>query len=69
MSVDPRLNCASGICCQDQEARATKVELLCESGLSQQQAEMVAEWMENEKIVFLSLELAQAIKSIAFPDP
>lgn len=65
---DLRLNCAAGICCSPQEARATTIEILYDAGCDDETVESIATYMEGKGIVFLPVELATVIREIAFPE-
>lgn len=68
MAIDPRLNCAAEICCTPEQAHAAAVELLCECGVSEDEAPRIAKRLREKGIAFTSTELAEAIRHIAFPD-
>lgn len=77
MPIDPRLNCAAEICCVpppglaagelNQPAHAARVEILMDLGASEEQAHKMSKEMVARGIVFLSAELASAIRDVAFP--
>lgn len=66
--IDPRLNCAAEICCAPEQAHAATVELLCECGVSEDEAPRIAKRMRDKGITFTSTELAGAVRHIAFPE-
>lgn len=61
MSIDPRLNCAAEICCSGPPALRARAAILCDLGVSDQDAPGMA-----RKITFTSTALADAIREIAF---
>lgn len=79
MPVDPRLNCAAEICCApapvaedgtrqlNQDAHASRVGILCDLGAPEELAHKMSAAMAERGIVFLSAELATAMREIAFP--
>lgn len=79
MPVDPRLNCAAEICCVprplaedgtrplNQEAHASRVSILCDLGIPEDLAHKASAEMVTRGIVFLSADLATAMREIAFP--
>jgi hypothetical protein len=68
MPIDPRLNCAAEICCTPEQAHAAAVSLLCDCGVSEDEAPRIAKRLREKGIVFTSSELADAIRHIAFPE-
>jgi hypothetical protein len=77
---DPRLNCAAEICCgpvpplteggdvqQNPDAFRSLVAILVDLGVPEDLAPRVAREMRQRGIVFLSAELAAAIREISFP--
>ena len=79
---DPRLNCAAGVCCDPipplieppkdkaaagSDAFQATVAILLDLGVPEDLAPNVAVEMGARGIVFLSAELAAAIREIAFP--
>lgn len=80
MPVDPRLNCAAEICCippapvagesaapLNNEAHRARVAILEDLGVPDELAHKVSRQMAEKGVVFLSAELATAIRNIAFP--
>jgi hypothetical protein len=67
MPIDPRLNCAAEICCDPIKAQQARIEILCDIGVSEDQAPKMAARMKELGIAFTSTELADAIRHIAFP--
>ena len=80
MPVDPRLNCAAEICCapvppisegsvptRNPESLRSAAAILKDCGVPEDLAPKVAKEMHGRGIVFLSAELATAIRNIAFP--
>lgn len=79
MPIDPRLNCAAEICCGpppgivgqepafNQPAHAARVAILMDLGAGEEQAHKMSREMVAQGIVFLSADLACAIREIAFP--
>lgn len=83
MPVDPRLNCAAEICCgpppivsgpgdfpvraHNGPAHRARVAILVDLGVEEDHAHKVAGAMAQMGIVFLSSDLARAIREIAFP--
>lgn len=79
--VDPRLNCAAEICCIppaalvdsaeklfNQPAHAARVAILIDLGVEETRAHKVSRVMDEKGIVFLSAELATAIRNVVFPE-
>jgi hypothetical protein len=77
---DLRLNCAAEICCppiaplteggdsqQNPDAFRSRVAILVDLGVPEDLAPKVAWEMRQRGIVFLSAELAAAIREISFP--
>ena len=79
MPVDLRLNCAAEICCAplptladgskpyNQDAHRSRVAILMDLGIPEDLAHKASRAMASRGIVFLSDELAAAIRNIAFP--
>jgi hypothetical protein len=71
--VDPRLNCASEICCPpralayNQSAHDARVEILLDLGAPAELAQKMAREMPNKGVCFLPQALADVIREIAFP--
>lgn len=80
MPVDLRLNCAAEICCippppvagattsYNQPAHESRVKILIDLGIPTDLAEKVSRKMVEQGLVFLSAQLASAIREIAFPE-
>lgn len=82
MPVDPRLNCAAEICCGEPppiasgvaasvqgtsgDAHRARVSILCDLGMDREQASKASKLMTEMGIVFLSADLARAIRDVAF---
>ncbi|HEY3492593.1 MAG TPA: hypothetical protein VGK43_06550 [Solirubrobacterales bacterium] len=76
---DPRINCAAEICCGppppladgtsafNDAAHRSRVSILLDLGVPDEIAAKVSRRMAETGIVFLSAELATAIREIAFP--
>lgn len=69
-TLDPRLNCAAGICCgpSSDDARVAAMQLLHENGVPADCCEQVAVNLHNAGIVLLPAKLARIIKQIALPE-
>lgn len=65
MPVDPRINCAAGICCDPTGALAATTEILCDIGVPEDDAPKMAAKMRDMEITFTSTSLAGAISEIA----
>lgn len=66
MPIDPRLNCAAEICCSGPPALRARAAILCDLGVSDQDAPRMARKMQEMGITFTSTALADAIREIAF---
>lgn len=74
------MNCAGNICCFapatateeekafNQEAHAARVQLLMNIGATEEQAHKMSKAMVDQGMVFLTQELADAIRHVAFPE-
>ncbi len=77
---DPLMNCAAEICCgprppvagatttYNEPAHEARVKLLVKLGVPDELAKSVSRKMVEQGVVFLSAELATAIREIAFPE-
>lgn len=65
MPVDPRINCAAGICCDPAGALTATAEILCDIGVPEDDAPKMAAKMRDMGITFTSAALAEAVAAIA----
>lgn len=80
MPVDPRLNCAAEICCSppppvagattsyNKPAHEARCQILVGLGIPADLAAKVSREMVSQGLVFLTAQLATAIREIAFPE-
>jgi hypothetical protein len=80
MPVDPLLNCAAEVCCgprppvagattsYNQPAHEARVKILVGLGIPMELAPKVSKEMVSKGLVFLSAQLAFAIREIVFPE-
>lgn len=64
-SVDPRLNCAAGICCAPGNALSAATSILLDAGCPDEYAGLCARNLHEMGITFTSTKLARAIAEIA----
>lgn len=65
MPVDPRLNCASEVCCSPPNALRAATSILIDAGCPDEYAGSCARNLHEMGIAFTSRELANAISNIA----
>lgn len=65
MPVDPRLNCASEVCCSPSSALRAATSILLDAGCPDEYAALCARNLHEMGITFTSLGLAHAIAEIA----
>jgi len=64
-SVDPRLNCAAGICCGPGGSLAAATSILVDAGCPNEYAASCARNLRERGITFTSVALAEAMADIA----
>ncbi len=79
MPVDPLLNCSAEICCgprppvagattsYNQPAHDARMKVLAKLGITGELAQKASREMVSQGLVFLTAQLATAIREIAFP--
>jgi hypothetical protein len=64
-AVDPRINCAAEICCDVDDARKARVEILTDLGVEPLEAIRLADEMKKKGLAFMPIQLTQVIADIA----
>lgn len=64
-AVDPRINCASGVCCPPGGALSAATAILIDAGCPEEYAGQVAKRLRGMGVAFTSTKLADALAEIA----